>query len=189
MTQPELKLLVQIEPNMSLFKIMALLDDFDAGIINLSPEQIAEINSQLKQKPDNCRLYLDALEDQASRQKAYAAEHTKRAKAIENRAENFKQYHLVECFRTDGKIDITKKISGEKYTIWLKKSEPVEISENFEKPDALTMTKYPGFVRKKETYEWDKTAIKEALSNDTHEIPFATLKEKFHPQFNLKKDY
>lgn len=119
----------------------------------LSQEEHQELGAALRSKVDGCAAYLDRLADDIERHKRYAREHTEKAKSLEAGMEKFKDYIVYSMRAGD-----FEKLTGEEFSFSIRKSEAIEVTREADASDYAVM---PEAIRWKESFSWDKTALKE----------------------------
>lgn len=134
-------------------------------------EYLAELGQQEASKVDAFSQFIMLESDRVKALKEESKRLAARAKAAENRIENFKA-HYAAVMAANG----LKKIRGDIYTLSLRKSESVKVNDAFDILSRLGEID-PALVRRKEIIEPEKAAIKEALKAG-QKIPGCQLVEK-----------
>jgi hypothetical protein len=143
------------------------------------PEADAELlRSAILQKVDNCALVKREMEDEAARLRGIAKEFTEAARASEKRQERFLAY-VRRAMESQG----YEKLPGTQYQLELRTGpEKLEIERE---PTIDDYSDFPAFVR--DRYEWNKSAIKLAISDESHDIPFARIVREKFLSFSIRK--
>lgn len=152
-----------------------------ANILNIPENELTEEQTKL------IDIYLNELGQQEAdkidgfasfiRQQSAIAETIKKesqhlkdkSEAMQNKIDRFKN-HYLSIMRNHG----LKKISGEVYSIAVRESSRVNVSNL----DALVKDNNPVWIKTEVTYKPDKTAIKEALK-DGIDVPGCQLEKGF----------
>ncbi|HYC99717.1 MAG TPA: siphovirus Gp157 family protein [Phycisphaerales bacterium] len=168
-----------LPPDPTLDDLLVMLEHNDSGIHVLTHDQMKAVGAALARKVDAIRYRLDEWRDEALRHRAYAEEHSEAARAVEAKAERLKAY-VAWSMQANG----FERLTGERYAVRLQDFPKVVYVDDV-KPTASDFASYPDFVRV--TYAWNTSAIKSALSRDTHQIAFARLEANPKPVIDLKR--
>lgn len=125
--------------------------DEDGAIENVDFDRLEELNEERRKKLEDVALYYKELKVEAEALSAEADKLKQRAKAVENRAESFKQY-LALSMQKNGESDI----HTSRCKISFRKSEKVVVDE-------LRIPRE--FMVEKVTYSPDKKKLKELLKS------------------------
>lgn len=140
-------------------RLVELEDDINADETDLS-----ELIGEIADKVDGIKYVIDIFEKEAERFKQYKEQMAERQKSLEKAAGRLKSY-VVKCLESHGS-------TFEKGNIWTVKIREFSKIDMFrDAPDAADVMnlglKY-NVIRTK--YEWDKTALKELLSDPAHDM-------------------
>jgi hypothetical protein len=169
-----------LTPDMSLEEILTACELSDSGEVSLTPEQQTQLGEMLLKKVDGCRYRLDSWADDADRHRSYALEHTVAARAIEAKIERLKERIAYSMAAHDFPV-----IQGEQFSFRLQSTKSVEIDEVAARPDAALWQEFPEYI--KQSFAWDKTAIKSALESGAVAFTFAKIKESKFIKPGLKR--
>lgn len=145
----------------------------------LTDEQLADMDIYLdelaKQEADKVDAFAQYLKLESARAEALKAEskrHAERAKAVENGLSRLKNHYLRVMAANN-----LKKVSGDVYTLSIRKNESVNAPTEKDNPEALAAL--PEIYKRVKTFiQPDKAAIKEGLKAGL-EIPGCSLQESF----------
>lgn len=140
----------------TLADILAYLDAADSGLIDATPEQMAEMGALLVAKVDNTAEVIDELKYQAKRLRIASAKLAKGKRQVLARIDRLKEYMAYHM-----KAASFTQIPGEAWKVRLTSSKSVK--PLIEKPDLPCAITFPQFVRVK--YEWDKEALAAAIES------------------------
>lgn len=132
---------------------------------------LAEVSAALLQKVDAYKFLLDRLEAEENffKQRAdFFSRTTKKVKAVRENLKDRLKFALREL--------PSHELKGEEHRFLLAPGKAKVVLAEGKKAESLLGTEHERFVRKKEIYEFDKTAIAEALESG-EELPFASLAE------------
>lgn len=159
--------------------LMALTQADDDMQETLQLDQQSELIEAGRIKVDSYKYLLDKLEAQEAMLDKWVQEYLDARRAIQNNRKRLIE-HLTFALRSNG----FDKFTGNQYVVSLRKAPPsVEVKGE---PTAGHKLKYSEFVRTK--YEWDKTAIRDALkAGNESAAELAALKETVYPKFTVLK--
>lgn len=168
-------------PRPTLRQLLAQLQALDDDMIQLSLEDQTELIEAGRVKVDNYKYIIDKLDAQAAYLKAREDEYAQARRVVENNLRRIRD-NLVRSMQTFG----FDQFAGQTFTVRLAKAPPsVEVSGDC---DAAMKIRWPDYVRVK--YEWDKTALRDALKSgsDPDVTNVAALKENVYPRFSVIKE-
>jgi len=172
----------QIVPKMTFEAIIYAMDWNDNNPdpqACFTPEELEVLVNQLPAKIDGCAQWEAKLADDAKRAREYSRKFAEAARQIESQLERFEGY-VIRAMEKNG----FEKMPGEAFQVSIRKSLSVNPTRHPTADDALS--DLSRFVRTKITYEWDKTAIKEALKAGD-DLDFAHLDQSTSVQFSIRK--
>ncbi|RPH41139.1 MAG: hypothetical protein EHM87_20490 [Burkholderiales bacterium] len=143
----------------SLWQLQDRLLEYEEQI-NQDETELSEILGEIAGKIDNIKQMIDIFESEAERYKRYKDEMAARQKSLQNAADRLKSYVVASLEKHN--------TTFEKGNIWIVKLRESKRVETFAEPEAKDMLKLAqaGLFCIKTNFTWDKTAIKEALSNE-----------------------
>ena len=143
------------------------------------PADEAELlKSAILIKVDNCAIVKREMEDEAARLRGIAKEFAEAARVSERRLDRFMAY-VKMAMESQG----FEKLPGNNFQAVLKLGpEKIEMDQEATEDDWCD---YPDFVKCE--YKWIKAAIKDAISQETHDIPFARVVREKYVQFAIRK--
>lgn len=159
-----------------LTNILSMIDD------DLAPEEfeVEEIVGEIRDKVDAIKWRIDSwLAHAEAIQKEWIDPLTTRKRALEGKAQRLKEY----CAWVMAKDQLTA-LPGHAFSLQLRQSTAVETETAPGPKEAMEL---PAFCKSRVTYQWDKSAIAEALKSGK-ELPFAKLKVNKHVLFTTKKE-
>lgn len=159
-----------------LTNILSMIDD------DLAPEEfeVEEIVGEIRDKVDAIKWRIDSwLAHADAIQKEWIDPLTTRKRALEGKAQRLKDY----CAWVMAKDQLTA-LPGHAFSLQLRQSTAVETEVSPGPKEAMEM---PVYCKSRVTYQWDKSAIAEALKAGK-ELPFAKLKVNKHVLFTTKKE-
>lgn len=139
----------------TLADILAFLDAADTGVINATPEQMAEMGAALVAKVDGTAEFVAELEFHAERLRVASAKLAEGKRQVLARIDRLKEYMAYHM-----KLASFKQIPGELWKVRLTSDQSVETDAP---PSAAIATAFPHYVRIK--YEWDKKALAAGLAS------------------------
>lgn len=168
-------------PKPTLNSLLASLKAVDDEMIEVSLDEQLDLIENGRIKVDNYKYILDKLEVQAIFLEKRREEIQKSLQVINNNIKRIKE-HLIYALRSNG----FEKFTGHEYVVSVRKAAPaVEVKAE---PTVAMKIKYPDYIKTK--YEWDKTALKEAVKrgDDPELAELAGLRETFYPKFSIVKE-
>lgn len=146
----------------------------------LTSEELDIVVKQLPAKVDGCAQWVDKLTDDAKRAREYARKFTEAARQIEAQAERFLGY-VKHAMEKNG----FEKMPGDAFQVAVRQNPPSVVTTRSPNADDA-LSELERFVKTKITYDWDKTAIKEALKAGAT-FDFASMESSTRVQFSVRK--
>lgn len=150
------------EEKLTLWQLQDKLFEYEE-LINQDDIDLYEILGEISEKIDNIKQMIDLFETEADRFKHYKDEMAARQKSLQNASERLKSY-VISCLENHNS-------TFEKGNIWVAKIRENKRIETFKEPEAKDMLKLAksNIFCIKSKYEWDKSLLKEMISNPDHD--------------------
>lgn len=151
------------KPRPTLSSILTAMQMFDEAIV-IDFDSAEVVAGDLKDKVDAIKVVIDRLEFQAEWCRQKADPFMKSAYALERNVKRLREYVLYQM--QQGEFDT---LPGNTYRAQLQNNPP---SLELTQPEcsALDYQRYPNYVKQIRFYEWDKTAIKDALISKRRDV-------------------
>lgn len=155
-------------------------DQQDDAQLMYTLDEIKILMDFMIQKVDGCAQYADTLEDHAARARDYARKFTDIARQCEARYEKFLSY-IKQAMERHG----FEKLPGDAFQVAIRQN-PVAVI-TYRSPTADdALSELERYIKTKISYEWDKTAIKEAMKAGIT-LDFANLETTTRAAFSVRK--
>lgn len=159
-------------------QLLSKLNEADEAMEALSKEDFDQLIGDIKDKIDGIKYFISKCDAEEKRLDDIIKEFQDKKKSVQNSSKALKKW-ATDCMIKNG----TDLMHGEKFTIRIQSRESLIINENIEL-DAKAYLKYKGLVKRK--YEWDKTAVKQAIKSNKFENVGELIKNK-HSVFRARK--
>jgi hypothetical protein len=168
---------------MTLSQILMFMNHIDDGGIELSEDDLINLGQKFHEKIDNYHDYLMTLDAFADAYKRKSEAFKTAQKQIEKKKENLEKllmYHL--------KQNNINSAAGDSWVAKMRVLKDNAVSLIKPVCDEIDWEKYPSFVKLKQSFEWDKKALKEALKNNEESIKeIASLRDSESITWQIKK--